>query len=79
MDPIRADSLLGIKHFGIFVSEPEIDISSPLNGTDWIKHAILKWTPYGISAFADSLRGIKHLDKSSGLHTGSASKAPFGG
>ena len=46
-----------IKHFGIFVSAGEIDISSNLPGTNWIKYKILKWTPYGI-CFADSLRGI---------------------
>ena len=48
-----------IKHFGILVSGAENDISSTLHGTDWIKHKILKWTPYGVSTFADSLRGIK--------------------
>ena len=53
-----ADSLRGIKHFGIFVSEGEIGISSTLAGTNSIKYKIFKWTPLG-SAFADSLRGIK--------------------
>ena len=48
-----------IKHFGILVSQAEIDISSTVHGTDWIKHKILKLTPYRVSAFADSLRGIK--------------------
>ena len=50
-----------IKHFGILVSGAGIDNSSTLHGTDWIKDKILKWTPYRISAFADSLRGVKRL------------------
>ena len=55
-----ADSLRGIKHFGIFVSAAEIGVFGNLPGTNWIKYKILKWTPYGI-CFADSLRGIKHF------------------
>ena len=55
-----ADSLRGIKHFGIFVSSAQIRISSTLLRTDWIKHKMLKWTPSG-PASAGSLRGIKHF------------------
>ena len=55
-----ADSLRGIKHFGIFVSAGEIGVFGNLPGTNWIKYKILKWTPYGF-CFADSLRGIKHF------------------
>ena len=55
-----ADSLRGIKHFGIFVSLAEIRISITLLRTDWIKHKMLKWTPSG-PASAGSLWGIKHF------------------
>ena len=55
-------SLRGIKHFCILVSTAKIGISSTLHVTDWIKHKILKWTPHGVSAFADSLQGIKSLE-----------------
>ena len=48
MDSIAfAESLRGIKHFGTLISGAEIDISSTLHGTDWIKDKILKWTAFG--------------------------------
>ena len=55
-----------IKHFGILVSGAEIDISSTLHGTDWIKHKILKWTPYGISAFRRFPSEDKHSSSRKG-------------